>query len=258
MNNLKILTLQSSIVWENKEKNRSHFFALADEKATDADVVIFPEMFSTGFSMNTKLAETMTGKTISLLKDFSAKTHTLILTSLIIEENKKFYNRLVAVFPDGKISYYNKRHLFSFAGENNFYSAGQEQLLVEWQGWTIMPLVCYDLRFPVWSRNTMDYDLLVYVANWPERRRFAWQSLLIARAIENQCFVAGVNRIGEDNNTVTHSGDTMVLNPFGEKISQTKPFEENAELVTLHYQELTGFRQKFNFLADRDFFRIGK
>ena len=256
MNDLKILILQASIIWEDKVKNRSHFFALANEKATDADVIIFPEMFSTGFTMNTALAETMDGETIQQLINFAHEKNTLIITSLIIEEAGRFFNRLVTVFPDGQIRYYDKRHLFSFAGEDKYYSAGSRQLIVEWKGWRIMPLVCYDLRFPVWSRNTMDYDLLVYVANWPERRRFAWQSLLVARAIENQCFTVGVNRIGKDNNGVVHSGDTAVLNPFGEKISTTEPFEEKAELVTVNYQDLIDFRNKFNFLADGDKFTI--
>ena len=256
MNDLKILTLQASIIWENKEKNRSHFFALANEKATDADVIIFPEMFSTGFTMNTKLAEPMNGETIQQLKHFAHEKDILIITSLIIKENNRFFNRLVTVFPNEEVQYYDKRHLFSFAKEDKYYSAGNRQLIVEMKGWKIMPLVCYDLRFPVWSRNIMDYDLLIYVANWPERRRFAWQSLLVARAIENQCFTVGVNRVGKDNNGVEYSGDTAVLNPFGEKISGTKPFEEKTELITINYQELIDFRNKFNFLADRDRFTI--
>ena len=206
--------------------------------------------------MNTALAETMEGETIQQLKQFAHEKNTLIITSLIIEENNHFLNRLVTVFPDGQIQYYDKRHLFSFAGEDKYYSSGSQQLVVEWNGWRIMPLVCYDLRFPVWSRNTMDYDLLIYVANWPQRRSFAWQSLLVARAIENQCFAVGVNRIGKDNNGVDHSGDTAVLNPYGEKISTTKPFEEKAELITINYQDLIDFKNKFNFLADGDKFTI--
>ncbi len=256
MDNLKVLTVQSSMVWEDKGRNRAHFFDLADDKAKEADVVVFPEMFSTGFTMNTQLAETMDGKTIQQLQDFSTAKNTLVITSIIIEENQKFYNRLITVFPDGKVFHYDKRHLFNLAGEHQYYSAGTKQLVVEWKDWRIMPLVCYDLRFPVWSRNTMDYDLLIYVANWPERRRFAWQSLLVARAIENQCFTAGVNRIGKDNNGVTHSGDTIVLNPYGEKISKTKPFEEKAEMVMLDYETLKDYKKKFNFLADKDRFTI--
>ncbi len=256
MDDLKVVTVQSSMIWEDKEKNISHFFNLAGEKTSEADVVIFPEMFSTGFTMNTGLAETMDGETSKQLQKFSATKDVLVITSVIIKENRKFYNRLLAVFPDGKVSHYDKRHLFSFAGEHLHYSAGKEQLIIEWKEWRIMPLICYDLRFPVWSRNTTDYDFLIYVANWPERRRMTWQSLLVARALENQAYVAGVNRIGKDNNGVEHSGDTKVINPFGEKISTTKPFEEKAELIILDYEKLKNFRQKFNFLADRDKFKI--
>lgn len=256
MDDLKILTIQSSIAWEDKDKNSSHFFDLANNQAEKADVVIFPEMFTTGFTMNTRLAETMDGETIDQLLIFSKAKKTVVITSLIIKEGKKFYNRLVVVFPNGKVSFYNKRHLFSFAGEHQHYSAGTKQLIVEWKGWRIMPLICYDLRFPVWSRNTMDYDFLVFVANWPKRRKMAWQSLLVARAIENQAFVAGVNRIGKDNNGMEHSGDTCVLNPFGEQISMTKSFEERDELVILEYDLLKNFREKFNFLDKGDKFKI--
>lgn len=256
MSTLKILTVQASMIWENKKKNIQHFFSLAKNEAISSDIVIFPEMFSTGFTMNTGLAEKMDGETIQELKQFSKKNNVVILTSLIIEERGKYYNRLVTVFPDEKIMYYDKRHLFTYSGEDKYYTAGKKHLVFDWKGWKIMPLVCYDLRFPVWSRNTQDYDLLIYVANWPERRRFTWQSLLVARALENQCYVAGINRIGDDSNGVAHSGYTTVLNYFGGKISKTIPNTEKAELVTLHKDKLMKFRKKFNFLADRDSFTI--
>ena len=248
--------VQADIARENKAKNMARFFNLSDRKAKDADLIVFPEMFSTGFTMNTRLAETMDGETVKQLQAFANEKNTLVMTSLIIKENQQFYNRLLAVFPDGRIQYYNKRHLFSFANEDKYYLAGKNQLIVSWQGWKIMPLVCYDLRFPVWSRNTMDYDLLVYVANWPERRRFAWQSLLVARAIENQCFTVGVNRIGKDHNDVEHAGDSVVLNPFGEKISNINPHEEKVELIMIEHKTIESYRKKFNFLADSDKFTI--
>ncbi len=248
--------VQANIVWENKAKNITRFFNLSDSEAKNADLVIFPEMFSTGFTMNTRLAETMNGETVKQLQVFANEKNTLVMTSLIIEENQQFYNRLLAVFPNGDIQYYNKRHLFGLANEDKYFSAGQSQLIVSWQGWKIMPLVCYDLRFPVWSRNTMNYDLLVYVANWPERRRFAWQSLLVARAIENQCFTVGVNRIGKDYNDVEYAGDSVMLNPFGEKISDINPYEEKVELVTIEHEAIDTIRKKFNFFADSDKFTI--
>ena len=258
MDNLKILTVQSDISWENKKENLSHFFSLIDKKAINTDIIIFPEMFSTGFSMNINLAEPMNGETVKWLKQVSKEKDTLIITSLIIKENRNFFNRLIVVFPDGNIAYYDKRHLFTLIGEQKYYSKGKKQLVIERKGWRIMPLICYDLRFPVWSRNTMKYDLLIFVANWPERRRKAWQSLLIARAIENVSYVAGVNRIGYDNNNVKYAGDTVVLNYAGDKISQTKPYEEKVKLITLDYQDMVRFRTKFKFLDDADVFHIRK
>jgi predicted amidohydrolase len=253
---LNILTVQADLKWEDKEKNRRHLFDLANPSAKKSDLIILPEMFNTGFTMNTALAESMDGESIVFLKQKSSEYQSLIITSLTVKENNSVYNRLVAVFPDGNIQYYDKRHLFSLAGEERYYNRGNKHLIINYKGWKIMPLVCYDLRFPVWARNQYDYDLLIYVANWPHRRHYAWQQLLIARAIENEAFVAGVNRIGKDNNGIDHSGDTMVIDYAGEKISHTQPFEERAELISLKRENRLKFVEKFNFLADKDNFEI--
>jgi omega-amidase len=182
---------------------------------------------------------------------------TAIMGSFICEEGGKFYNRLVWMQPDGQFWTYDKRHLFSLANEQNHYTAGTQRLQIEWRGWKICPMICYDLRFPVWSRNVGPdfYDVLIYVANWPERRRQPWQSLLVARAIENQAFVVGVNRVGADGNGISHSGDTTIVDFSGEKLFQ-RAYTEGSETTTISKADLVNFRQKFTFLADQDAFSI--
>lgn len=176
--------------------------------------------------------------------------------SLIIEEGNQYFNRLFFVYPDGSFKRYDKRHLFSYAGEEKVYSAGTKKLILEYKGWRINPQICYDLRFPVWSRNSEDFDFQYYVANWPERRSEAWKTLLKARAIENQVYLAGVNRIGLDGNGINHSGDSAVYDPLGEKISDIQSGQEAADLITLDFQHLQEVRQRFAFLKDRDSFEI--
>jgi omega-amidase len=254
---LKITMIQTPLFWEDKKKN----LEMLEEKINAAgktDLIILPEMYSTGFTMNAKsLAETLSGSTIEWMSLLANKNKCVITGSIIIEENGKYYNRLIWMRPDGH-DYYDKRHLFRLAKEEKTYTPGDKQMIMEINDWKILPLVCYDLRFPVWSRrtSTMDYDLLIYVANWPERRIHAWKQLLPARAIENQCYVAGVNRIGYDGNEVFHTGDSVILDYKGEKLSNTQPSEESTESIILHKKELQEFRQQFPFEWDADEFEL--
>lgn len=252
---LRITTIQADLIWQNKAANLAQFDKILRGLSRDeTDVVVLPEMFTTGFSMSPEtLAEPMTGATVYFLKEKSHTLNAAITGSFICIENGKYYNRLIWMQPDGQFWTYDKRHLFTLAHEQDHYSAGQKMLQIEWRGWTIRPLICYDLRFPVWSRNVGPnyYDVLLYVANWPERRRQPWQSLLTARAIENQAFVVGVNRVGLDGNGIAHSGDTMIVDFSGEKLLQ-RAHTEGVETTTIFKKNLLDFRQKFTFLADQD------
>ena len=197
---INVTLIQSDIIWEDKVSNLKNYQNKISQ-IESTDLIVLPEMFTTGFSMNPKdISETMSGETIQWMKSNASKMNSAICGSIIIEEDDKYFNRFIWVNPDGSICQYDKKHLFSFAGEDKNYTAGNEKIIIEYKGWKICPLVCYDLRFPVWSRNSEDYDLLIYVANWPTKRKLAWKSLLVARAIENQCYVIGVNRVGKDEN----------------------------------------------------------
>jgi len=263
MQDLTITLVQANLIWENAEKNLAHFSQrLAPVNKTD--LIILPEMFSTGFSMNSKqLAETMTGKSVSWMKKMAAEKNAVITGSLIIEDHGHYFNRLIWMEPDGNLMHYDKRHLFSLAGEEKFYSPGSRKIFPELQGWKILPLICYDLRFPVWSRQSPPYtemgrhpyDLLIYVANWPERRIYAWQHLLIARAIENQTYVVGVNRVGADGNDIEHMGHSAVIDPMGAKLTEIVN-TESVETITLSTGELITIREKLQFLGDRDEFEL--
>ncbi|KAA3632908.1 MAG: amidohydrolase, partial [Bacteroidetes bacterium] len=212
MKALRLSIVQDHLAWEQKQQNLKHFSKVLSPLKGETDLIVLPEMFTTGFSMNAeKLAETMEGPTVQWLKKQAADLSAAIMGSCIIRDMGKFYNRLLFVTPEGKTFYYDKRHLFSFAGEHEYYTGGTHRILIPYKGWKIMPQICYDLRFPVWSRNTDDYDLLIYVANFPDKRRFAWQQLLTARAIENQVYTIGVNRIGLDENGIEYSGDSVCL-----------------------------------------------
>ncbi len=262
MSELNITLIQSDLFWENKEKNLEQFSRKIATLKASTDLIVLPEMFSTGFSMNTKkFAEPLNGTTVKWMKEKAREKNCTITGSFICEENGQYFNRLVWVNADGTYSTYDKRHLFRMGDENNNYNSGNKKLIVELKGWKICPLVCYDLRFPVWSRNENgenNYDLLIYVANWPERRAHAWKTLLLARAIENQCYVVGVNRVGEDGNAINHSGDSVVINARGEMISKTKPNEENEETIVLNKEDLNKFRKDFPVLLDADVFEIKK
>lgn len=258
-NPLQITILQATLVWENVEKNLHYFNLKIDSIKQPTDIIVLPEMFTTGFTMNPKLlAEQHGGKGLKWMQQKAKEKQCVVVGSIAVKENNDFYNRLYWVKPDGTFQYYDKRHLFRMGNEHEQYSAGNTQLIVEYKGWKICPLICYDLRFPVWSRNTKNnpYDMLLYVANWPAVRSFQWSALLVARAIENQCYVVGVNRIGNDGNQISHSGNSVVLNPKGETLSKTNPNEEGIETISLSLEELNSFKKSFPVLLDGDGFDI--
>lgn len=257
MRDLRITLVQTALHWENAAANRKHFDELLLEvKPGSTDLVVLPEMFTTGFSMQPDvLAEKMDGPTMVWMLQKAVELRAVITGSLIIQSHGHYYNRLIWMRPDGTYETYDKRHLFSLAGEEKYYTAGQKRLIVALHGWRVCPLVCYDLRFPVWSRNRKDYDLLLYVANWPQRRSYAWKQLLIARAIENQSYVAAVNRVGNDGNQVAHSGDSGIIDPLGEVLF-TQSHEPIIKTITLSHTHLTEVRDKFRFLDDGDEFDV--
>jgi omega-amidase len=255
MRDLNLHLLQLDLVWENPEANRRAAEQRMDE-AGQADLIVLPEMFSTGFSMQAeRLAEPSEGPTLAWMREQAQKRNAALTGSLMVGEDGNFYNRLFWVQPDGAVHTYDKRHLFRLAGEDKVFQAGKRRLIVEWRGWKIMPLICYDLRFPVWSRNTEGVDLLLYVANWPARRSLAWNTLLRARAIENVCWVAGVNRCGTDGNGEPHQGDTALLDPLGNPVVEAGD-QSGLFSFTLPAQTVPDVRQRFAFLDDRDAFRL--
>lgn len=296
MSTLTITTIQSNLHWEHKEANLHMFEEKIKNMQQRTEIVVLPEMFSTGFSMQPeKLAEPMDGPTVQWMKKLAAEKKIVLTGSLIIEEEGQYFNRLVWMLPNGQYGFYNKRHLFAYGSEDQHYSPGNKRLIASVKGWKINLLVCYDLRFPVWSRQqqsvateteqdpttslgataaqTLDifpspedgpstkkeqqpeYDVLIYVANWPERRIHAWKTLLQARAIENQCYVVGVNRVGDDGNGIHYSGESMVVDPMGAAL-YTKAHEEDIFTITLKKEDLEEVRNKLPFLKDADYFFI--
>lgn len=263
MTPLTISLVQSDLSWEHKEKNLRHFTDIIAGLPAASQVVILPEMFSTGFSMNPeKLAEQMGGETLEWMRHMARRYRKILAGSLIVEDGGKYYNRLIWMQPDGRSYHYDKRHLFAFAGEDRHYTAGDKRLIVQVNGWKICLQVCYDLRFPVWARQKAQqdqqdswYDMLIYVANWPERRSHAWKTLLMARAIENQCFVAGVNRVGADGNGIAHSGDSALIDPMGTVLWQPA-HQEAVYTHTLIPEELKKVREQLPFLRDADSFML--
>ncbi|MCK5821901.1 MAG: amidohydrolase [Bacteroidales bacterium] len=256
MDKLHICLLQTDLEWENKIANLEMFEHMILALNTPADIIVLPEMFTTGFSMNpAQLAENMDGSSIKWMLKQSRNTNSLIVGSLIIQEGSDYYNRFIAMSPDGIIAQYDKRHLFRMGDEETVYKPGLSRTIFEWRGWRILPQICYDLRFPVWIRNQDDYDLILFVANWPESRRDVWRTLLVARALENQAYVAGLNRTGKDNNMINHCGDSLVVNPKGEIIKDLggKSVSFTAELPKT---ELLNFRKKFPVYLDQDSFNI--
>lgn len=259
---LKVTVIQSDLHWENVDENLTMFSEKIDAVSVATDVIVLPEMFNTGFSMlSENLAEAMDGKTVCWMKKEAKKKDAVITGSLIIEEDNNYYNRLIWAQPDGKLHSYDKRHLFRMGNEHKSFSAGKERLIVTYKGWRFCPMICYDLRFPVWARNssatnTPAYDCLIYVANWPEARKKAWSKLLEARAIENQCYVIGANRIGEDGEGVLCSGNSVIISPKGDVLSNIPEYENHTETMTLSLDELNSFREVFPVSKDGDDFEI--
>jgi len=251
------LTLvQPNLVWESPRKNFEKIRKLLANTA-QSNLIVLPEMFPTGFSMEPKkVYDEPEGRSYSFMKELAAEKHSAVCGSVITREDGAFYNRLYFVFPDGGYKTYDKKHLFTYAGEHKIYNGGDEILVVEHAGLKIMPLVCYDLRFPVWCRNTQEVDLQIYVANWPQRRSDAWKTLLKARAIENMCCVAGLNRVGEDANEVDHSGDSVVHDELGNALLQLTPSKEEVSSVQIDKQKIEKSRSRFHFLDDRDHFTL--
>lgn len=260
MSTLTVSLIQSNLFWEDKNANLKMFEQKIEGIREKTEVVILPEMFSTGFSMKPEgLSETMDGPTIQWMQKLAIKKKIILTGSLIIHEEEQYFNRIIWMLPNGNYATYDKRHLFSYAGEHNHYTPGNKKLIASVNGWKINLQICYDLRFPVWARQSKDsntqYDLLINVANWPAKRSTAWKTLLQARAIENQAFVIGVNRVGEDGNHHVYEGDSMIVDPLGEIIYQ-KNKEEDIFTYTLHKETIQEIRNHFPFLNDADSFFI--
>jgi omega-amidase len=265
MSTLTLTIIQTQLHWEQKAENLQMLEAKINSITEKTEVIILPEMFSTGFSMKPELlAETMDGETIHWMKRISAAKKVILTGSIIIKEGENYFNRLIWMLPNGEVGIYDKRHRFAFAGEHNHYTAGSKRLIASVKGWKINLMVCYDLRFPVWARQShktsgeqqgLEYDLMVYVANWPDKRSHMWRTLLQARAIENQSYCIGVNRVGDDGNGIYHSGDSMVVTPLGEVLYH-KAHDEDIFTITLKKEDLETVREKMPFWKDADPFLI--
>lgn len=256
MQNLKVSFIQSDLVWEDPKANRKKLGTLISKEIGKTDLIVLPEMFSTGFSMNAKkLAEPSAGTTEKWMATWAAKKNAVVTGSIITKVGKNYFNRLVWMPPTGVPKYYNKRHLFSFAKEDKTYTQGSERLITKLKGWRVCPLICYDLRFPVWARNTNDYDLLLYVANWPKVRIDAWNQLLIARSIENLCYTIGVNRIGRDKKSIDYNGNSAIIDFKGQPLVRIAD-SPIAYTMELNKQALYDFRAKFPALNDKDNFEL--
>ncbi len=253
---MKIAIIQSSLIWENPIANRNYFDEKINAITEQVDLIVLPEMFTTGFTMiPSAVAETMHGETVLWLQSLAKAKNSAITGSLVITENNNFYNRLLFIFPSGEIQFYDKRHLFTLAGEDKVYTKGNQKLIVEYLGWKICPLICYDLRFPVLARNIEDYDVLLYVANWPKPRINAWDILIQARSVENMCYTIGVNRIGLDNNNYEHVGHSQVVDFLGNYVLEPQE-TEGVFITVLNKDKLIETRKKLGFLNDRDAFKL--
>lgn len=261
MSSLTLTIIQTDLVFENKAANLERLKVKIENIEQRTEIVVLPEMFTTGFSMQPALfAETMEGETVQWMKEIAETNKIIVTGSIIIEVDGKYFNRLIWMLPNGQLGYYDKHHLFAFGEEDKHYTAGNKRLIASVKGWKINLMICYDLRFPVWSRQQItetenEYDLLIYVANWPERRSHAWKTLLCARAIENQCYVAGVNRVGKDNKNIYHSGNSLVIDPLGQVLYHMAD-EEDVFTITLQKEDLDKARTQFPFWKDADVFTI--
>jgi omega-amidase len=262
MQDLNIAFIQSDLVWENRDANLKAFSKKIEKIVSPVDLIILPEMFSSGFTMGcNQCSEEPDGPAQTWMKEIATSKNCVITGSLLIKENNAFYNRLFWVHPDGSYEYYDKRHLFRFGNEHEYFSPGKNKLIAKVKDWKFCPLICYDLRFPVWSKNryinnTFEYDCLLCVASWPERRSYAWKSLLIARAIENMSYCIGVNRVGTDGKDTTYSGDSMIIDPLGSIAISAAPKQEEVISYTLSAKVLTDWRERFNVGQDWDEFLV--
>ena len=253
---MKIALIQSNLYWEDASKNRNNFESKINQVNSEVNLIVLPEMFSTGFTMNASaVAETMQGETVLWMQSIATQKNAAITGSVVIVENEKYYNRMLFVFPSGEIQYYNKRHLFSLAGEDQTYTSGTQKVVIDYLNWKICLQVCYDLRFPVFARNVENYDLLLYVANWPKVRTNAWDILLKARAVENLSYVVGVNRIGLDAHNYEHIGHSQAVDFLGNYILEPQE-TEGVFIVELEKNAMLKTRKKLDFLSDKDVFEI--
>jgi omega-amidase len=254
---MKVSVIQANLIWENRDANLAKFEKLIGPLYNKTDIVVLPEMFTTGFSMRPELfCEMPHSETYKWMKHISDEGNMAVCGSYIIKEDEKCFNRWVFVSPETEDLYYDKRHLFSIGGEEKHFSHGMNRLVFEFRGFRILPNICYDLRFPVWSRNRNDYDLLINSANWPESRREVWNTLLRARAIENQCYAAGVNRIGTDGAGIKYHGESLIINYKGEVLNSGADYSECIITTELSIKELNAFRNKFPAWKDADNFSI--
>ena len=254
---LKVAIIQSDLIWENPAENRRDFSKKIKEINQEVDLILLPEMFTSGFTMTPEqVAEPMNGETVNWMRNIAQEKDVALGGSVVIEENQTYYNRFIFAHPDSEVSTYDKRHTFTLAGEDKVYASGNKKVLVEYKGWKICLMICYDLRFPVWSRNTEDYDLLLYVANWPKPRVNAWDALLKARAIENMCYCIGVNRTGGDANGHEYVGHSAVYNSLGESLCKITDGKQETRIVELDKNHLETTRATLKFLDDRDSFTV--
>jgi omega-amidase len=255
MQSLRVSTIQADLKWEDTQANLHHFDTFIQANTQEVDLIVLPEMFSTGFTMQPQHVAHHAPQAIDWMRTKAAEKQAVITGSIVVEEKNRYFNRLIWMQPDGTYDHYDKAHLFGLAGEDKPYTAGQRVCIFNLKGWKICPMICYDLRFPVWSRNTQGYDLLLYVASWPETRIDAWKTLLQARAIENQSYVIGVNRVGKDENAYTYSGDSCVVDYAGNVIYKATGVEQISTL-SLDYNTQQAFRSKLPYLKDQDAFDL--
>lgn len=254
---LHVVGIQADLFWENPTKNSAAFEEKINRLPENTDLVVLPEMFTTGFTMNPKnIAEEIDGNTVSWMQKVAVKKQLAITGSIVIHKDNKYYNQLVFVHPSGKIETYSKRHSFTLVGEDKVYTSGSEKLIVTHKGWKIRPLICYDLRFPVWARNAENYDLLLFVANWPVKRIKAWDTLLKGRSIENMSYTIGVNRTGTDANQYQYSGNSLIVDYLGEELSSLPKNNVGIVSATICKKRQNALREKLGFLNDMDSFSI--
>jgi predicted amidohydrolase len=256
-NILNVAIIQSDIIWENPNRNRANFSQKIDEISNEIDLIVLQEMFTTGYTINASaVAESMAGETVKWMLGKAKEKNALLIGSIVIKEDENYFNRIIIAFPSGEVQHYDKRHLFSFAGEEKVFTSGNNRIIITYKGWRLLPLICYDLRFPVWARNTDEFDAIIYVASWPSARVSAWDTLLKARAIENLSYVIGANRVGKDGNNLEYVGHSAVIDTFGHTVLEFDESQEATKTVILDKNHIIESRNKFGFLDDKDEFEI--